>query len=192
MDGDTRGGCALSIKAIVDKPIKFMSIGEKLDEIEVFYPERLASRILGKGDIISFVEKAQQQFDQKEAQDLEKKLLENRFDLEDFLKQIKMIKKMGSLQSLISMIPGVSKALKNQQIDDRELVKVESIIQSMTKKERKTPDILNGSRRMRIARGSGNSIQDVNRLLKQFKEMQKMMKMLKTRGGAKNILKNFR
>ncbi len=192
MDGDTRGGCALSIKAIVDKPIKFMSIGENLDEIEVFYPERLASRILGKGDIISFVEKAQQQFDQKEAQDLEKKLLENRFDLEDFLKQIKMIKKMGSLQSLISMIPGVSKALKNQQIDDRELVKVESIIQSMTKKERKTPDILNGSRRMRIARGSGNSIQDVNRLLKQFKEMQKMMKMLKTRGGAKNILKNFR
>ncbi len=192
MDGDTRGGCALSIKAIVDKPIKFLSIGEKLDEIEVFYPERLASRILGKGDIISFVEKAQQQFDEKEAQDLEKKLLENKFDLEDFLKQIKMIKKMGSLQSLISMIPGVNKALKNQQIDDRELVKVESIIQSMTKKERKTPDILNGSRRMRIARGSGNSIQDVNRLLKQFKEMQKMMKMLKTRGGAKNILKNFR
>ncbi len=191
MDGDSRGGCALSIKAVVNEPIKFMSLGEKLESLEVFHPERLASRILGKGDIISFVEKAQEQIDQKEAQDLEKKLMQNKFDFEDFLKQIKMIKKMGSLQSLLGMIPGMGKALKNQNIDDKDLVKVESIVQSMTKKERQNPKIINGSRRKRIARGSGNTIQDVNRLLKQFKEMQKMMRMLKSKGG-KNMLKNFR
>ncbi len=191
MDGDSRGGCALSIKAVVNEPIKFMSLGERLESLEVFHPERLASRILGKGDIISFVEKAQEQIDQKEAQDLEKKLMQNKFDFEDFLKQIKMIKKMGSLQSLLGMIPGMGKALKNQSIDDKDLVKVESIVQSMTKKERQNPKIINGSRRKRIARGSGNTIQDVNRLLKQFKEMQKMMRMLKSKGG-KNMLKNFR
>ncbi len=191
MDGDSRGGCALSIKKIVDKPIKFMSLGEKLDAIEVFYPDRLASRILGKGDIISFVEKAQEQFDEKEAQELEKKIRQNKFDFNDFLKQIKMIKKMGSLQSLIAMIPGVNKALKNQQIDDKQLVVVESIIQSMTKEERSNPKILNGSRRKRIARGSGNTIQDVNRLIKQFKEMQKMMRMLNSKGG-KNMLRNMK
>ncbi len=191
MDGDSRGGCALSIKKIVDKPIKFMSLGEKLDAIEVFYPDRLASRILGKGDIISFVEKAQEQFDEKEAQELEKKIRQNKFDFNDFLKQIKMIKKMGSLQSLLAMIPGVNKALKNQQIDDKQLVVVESIIQSMTKEERSNPKILNGSRRKRIARGSGNTIQDVNRLIKQFKEMQKMMRMLNSKGG-KNMLRNMK
>ena len=194
MDGDSRGGCALSIKAVVNKPIKFMSLGEKLESLEVFHPERLASRILGKGDIISFVEKAQEQFDKKDAEDLEKKLLQNKFDFEDFLKQIKMIKKMGSLQSLLGMIPGAGKALKNQNIDDKELVKVESIVQSMTLKERRNPKILNGSRRKRIARGSGNTIQDVNRLLKQFKEMQKMMRMLKSKGGKSMMrnMKNFR
>ncbi len=191
MDGDSRGGCALSIKKIVDKPIKFMSLGEKLDAIEVFYPDRLASRILGKGDIISFVEKAQEQFDEKEAQELEKKIRQNKFDFNDFLKQIKKIKKMGSLQSLLAMIPGVNKALKNQQIDDKQLVVVESIIQSMTKEERSNPKILNGSRRKRIARGSGNTIQDVNRLIKQFKEMQKMMRMLNSKGG-KNMLRNMK
>lgn len=194
LDGDARGGCALSIKAVVDKPIKFVSLGEKLDSIEPFYPERLASRILGKGDIISLVEKAQQQLDAREAEDLEKKLLQNKFDFEDFLKQVKMIKKMGSLKSLLSMVPGLSTQLKNIDVDDKQLVKVESIIFSMTKEERKNPKILNGSRRMRIARGSGNSIQDVNRLIKQFSEMQKMMKMMSSSLGKKKIpnIRNFR
>ncbi len=190
LDGDSRGGCALSIKAVVDKPIKFVSLGEKLDSIEKFYPDRLASRIIGKGDIISFVEKAQAQVDEKDAEDLEKKLLSNKFDFEDFLKQIKMIKKMGSLKSLMAMIPGVSSALKNADVDDKQLVKVESIIQSMTKEERAKPKILNGSRRKRIARGSGNSIQDINRLIKQFNEMQKMMKKFNSKGGKK-LLGNF-
>ena len=190
LDGDSRGGCALSIKAVVDKPIKFVSLGEKLDSIEKFYPDRLASRIIGKGDIISLVEKAQSQVDEKEAEDLEKKLLSNKFDFEDFLKQIKMIKKMGSLKSLMAMIPGVSSALKNADVDDKQLQKVESIIQSMTKQERAKPKLLNGSRRKRIARGSGNSIQDVNRLIKQFNEMQKMMKKFNSKGGKK-LLGNF-
>lgn len=164
-------------------------MGEKLDSIERFYPDRLASRILGKGDIVSFVEKAQETVDQKEAENLEKKLLSNQFDFEDFLKQIKMIKKMGSLQSLMAMIPGMNKTIKNADVDDKQIVKVESIIQSMTKLERKNPKVLNGSRRKRIAIGSGNSIQDVNRLLKQFKEMQKMMKMFNSKGGKKMMNK---
>ena len=184
LDGDSRGGSALSIKAVVDVPIKFTSLGEKLDSIEIFHPDRLASRILGKGDVISLVEKAQVQFDEKEAADLEKKLLSNKFDFEDFLKQIKMIKKMGSLKSLLGMVPGLGAQLKNADVDDNQLVKVESIIQSMTKQERTSPKILNGSRRMRIAKGSGNSIQEINRLIKQFKEMGKMMKMFK---GNKNL-----
>ncbi|PJA97511.1 MAG: signal recognition particle protein [Ignavibacteriales bacterium CG_4_9_14_3_um_filter_34_10] len=194
LDGDARGGCALSIKAVVDKPIKFVSLGEKLDSIEPFYPDRLASRILGKGDIISLVEKAQQQFDEHEAEDLEKKLLQNKFDFEDFLKQVKMIKKMGSLKSLLGMVPGLSSQMKNIDVDDKQLVKVESIIFSMTKSERKNPKILNGSRRMRIARGSGNSIQDVNRLIKQFSEMQKMMKMMSSSIGKKKLpnMKNYK
>jgi signal recognition particle subunit SRP54 len=164
-------------------------LGEKLDSIEKFHPDRLASRILGKGDIVSFVEKAQETVDQKEAENLEKKLLSNQFDFEDFLKQIKMIKKMGSLQSLMGMIPGMNKTIKNADVDDKQIVKVESIIQSMTKLERKNPKVLNGSRRKRIAIGSGNSIQDVNRLLKQFKEMQKMMKMFSSKGGKKMLNK---
>lgn len=189
LDGDSRGGCALSINAVVNKPVKFISLGEKLNSIEKFHPDRLASRILGKGDIVSFVEKAQETVDQKEAEDLEKKLLSNQFDFEDFLKQIKMIKKMGSLQSLMGMIPGLNKTIKNADVDDKQIVKVESIIQSMTKLERKNPKVLNGSRRKRIAIGSGNSIQDVNRLLKQFKEMQKMMKMFSSKGGKKMLNK---
>jgi len=192
LDGDSRGGCALSIKAVVERPIKFISLGEKLDSIELFHPERLASRILGKGDIVSLVEKAQEQFDGKEAEDLEKKLLSNKFDFEDFLKQIKMIKKMGSLKSLMAMIPGINSALKNADVDDKQLVKVESIIQSMTKVERGNPKVLNGSRRKRIARGSGNSIQEVNRLIKQFNDMNKMMKMMKKKGGMNMMnMKNF-
>ncbi|MCZ7603637.1 MAG: signal recognition particle protein [Melioribacteraceae bacterium] len=187
IDGDSRGGCALSIKSVVQKPVKFISLGEKLDSIEKFHPDRLASRILGKGDIVSFVEKAQENVDQQAAEDIEKKLLSNQFDFEDFLKQIKMIKKMGSLKSILGMIPGMNKSIQNADVDDKQIVKVESIIQSMTKQERKNPKVLNGSRRKRIAIGSGNSIQDVNRLLKQFKEMQKMMKMFSSKGGKKML-----
>lgn len=175
LDGDSRGGCALSIREVTGVPIKFASVGEKLDELEIFYPDRLASRILGKGDVVSLVEKAQAAFDEKEAEHLEEKLRKNKFDLEDFRSQIKMIKKMGSLSSLIGMIPGIPKAVKNQEIDDKALVRIEAIINSMTKAERSNPKILNGRRRMRIARGSGTTIQDVNRLIKQFGEMQVMI-----------------
>jgi len=194
LDGDSRGGCILSIRAVVDRPVKFASLGEKLDSIEIFHPDRLASRILGKGDVVSLVEKAQAQFDDKEAEELEEKLLSNKFDFDDFLKQIKMIKKMGSLKSLLGMIPGVGSQLKNADIDDKQIVKVESIIQSMTKKERANPKILNGSRRKRIAIGSGNTIQDVNRLIKQFGEMQKMVRMMTSKSGKAGMmnLKNFR
>ncbi|KUO60840.1 signal recognition particle [bacterium BRH_c32] len=194
LDGDSRGGCALSIRAVVEKPVKFISLGEKLDSIEIFYPERLASRILGRGDVVSLVEKAQKEFDEKDAEDLEKKILTNKFDFDDFLKQIKMIKKMGSLKSILGMIPGLSSSVKNADVDDNQLVKVEAIVQSMTRKERTNPKILNGSRRKRIAIGSGTSIQDVNRLIKQFADMQKMMKMLNSKGGKSMLgnLKNFR
>ena len=192
LDGDSRGGCVLSIRAVVDRPVKFVSLGEKLDSIESFYPDRMASRILGKGDVISLVEKAQAQFDEKEAEDLEKKFKENKFDFDDFLKQIKMIKKMGSLKSLLGMVPGISSAVKNADVDEKQLVVVESIIQSMTKKERINPKILNGSRRKRIARGSGNTVQDVNRLIKQFEQMQQMMKMMNKNSGKFSLPKNIR
>lgn len=193
LDGDTRGGAALSIRSVVGKPIKFISNGEKLNALEPFHPDRLASRILGKGDIVSLVEKAQEGFDEAEAEKLEEKLRKNKFDFEDFLKQIKAIKKMGSLTSILGMIPGLNSQLKNARIDDNALVKVEAIINSMTQKERSSPKILNGSRRMRIARGSGTSIQDVNRLVKQFGEMQNMMKKLNQKGGLSNsLMKNFK
>ncbi len=191
LDGDSKGGCALSIRAVVEKPIKFVSQGEKLEAMDIFYPDRLASRILGRGDIISLVEKAQKTFENEDTEELEKKFFENRFDFDDFLKQIKMIKKMGSLKSLLGMIPGLGSQLKGMEIDDNQLVKVESIIQSMTKEERRNPKILNGGRRKRISRGSGNSIQDVNRLIKQFYEMQKMMSIFKT-GQGKKLLKKFK
>ncbi len=182
LDGDSRGGAALSIRSVVGKPIKFISNGEKLDNLEVFFPDRLASRILGKGDVVSLVEKAQASFDEFEAERLEEKLRKNKFDFDDFLKQIKVIKKMGSLSSLIGMIPGIGSKIKNAQIDDKALVKVEAIINSMTREERTTPKVLNGNRRKRIARGSGTSIQDVNRLIKQFSEMQRMMSTLSKKG----------
>ena len=182
LDGDSRGGAALSIRSVVGKPIKFISNGEKLESLEIFYPDRLASRILGKGDVISLVEKAQATFDEIETEKLEEKLRKNKFDFDDFLKQIKLIKKMGSLSSLLGMIPGVSSQIRNAQVDDKALVKVEAIINSMTKEEREKPKILNGSRRKRISKGSGTSIQDVNRLIKQFGEMQKMMGSLSKRG----------
>ncbi len=188
LDGDTKGGCALSIRAVVQKPIKFISLGEKINTLEVFYPDRLASRILGKGDVISLVEKVQAEIDEDEAKKLEEKLRQNKFDFEDFLSQIKMIKKMGSLSSLLKMIPGVSNALNGAKVDDKALVRIEAIINSMTKEERKNPKILNGRRRLRIAKGSGTSVQEVNRLIKQFEEMQKMMKMFSNKRIANNFI----
>lgn len=191
LDGDSRGGAALSIRSVVGKPIKFISNGEKLETLEIFYPERLASRILGKGDVISLVEKAQASFDEFETEKLEEKLRKNKFDFDDFLKQIKLIKKMGSLSSLLGMIPGLSAQIKNAPIDDKALIKVEAIINSMTKEERSAPKVLNGNRRKRIARGSGTSIQDVNRLIKQFGDMQKMMSNL-SKKGFQGSMKNFK
>ncbi|MCZ7610618.1 MAG: signal recognition particle protein [Ignavibacterium sp.] len=191
LDGDSRGGAALSIRSVVGKPIKYISNGEKLENLEVFFPDRLASRILGKGDVVSLVEKAQASFDESEAEKLEEKLRKNKFDFDDFLKQIKVLKKMGSLSSLIGLIPGVGSKIKNTQIDDKALIKVEAIINSMTKEERTTPKVLNGNRRKRIARGSGTSIQDVNRLIKQFSEMQRMMSTL-SKKGIPSSMRNFK
>lgn len=191
LDGDSKGGAALSIRYVVQKPIKFISNGEKLSNLDVFYPDRLASRILGKGDVISLVEKAQENIDQLEAKKLEEKLKRNKFDFEDFLKQIRMIKKMGPLSNILSMIPGVGPQIKNSNLDERAIIKVEAIINSMTKQERSTPKILNGSRRKRIARGSGTSIQDVNRLIKQFSEMQRMIITLNKKGFFNQLNKNF-
>ncbi|MGE5805791.1 MAG: signal recognition particle protein [Ignavibacteria bacterium] len=192
LDGDARGGAALSVRAVVGKPIKFVSNGEKLTDLDVFYPDRLASRILGKGDIISFVEKAQENINLLEAEKLEEKLKKNKFDFDDFLKQIKAIKKMGSLSSLLGMIPGAGSQIKNAKIDEKALVKIEAIINSMTAAERSSPKILNGPRRKRIARGSGTSIQDVNRLIKQFNEMQKMMGTLAKKGFGNSSLRNLK
>jgi len=189
LDGDARGGAALSIRSVVGKPIKFISNGEKLTDLDIFYPERLASRILGKGDIVSLVEKAQETIDDYEAEKLEEKLRKNKFDFDDFLKQIKAIKKMGSLSSIIGMIPGIGSQIKNANIDERALIKVEAIINSMTLEERSAPKILNGSRRKRIAKGSGTSVQDVNRLIKQFNEMQRMIGQLSKRGSLMKNLK---
>lgn len=176
LDGDTRGGAALSIRTVVDKPIKFVGTGEKLDALDYFHPARMADRILGMGDIVTLVEKAQQQFDEKQARELQRKIAKNQFDFNDFIAQIQQIKKMGNIKDLASMIPGVGKAIKDIDIDDNAFKSIEAIIQSMTAKERSNPDIINSSRRQRIARGSGTSIQEVNRLLKQFEQTRKMMK----------------
>lgn len=187
MDGDTRGGAALSIRAVTGKPIKFISTGEKVSDLEIFYPDRFASRILGKGDIISLVEKAQESFDQREAEKLQTKLMKNQFTLTDFQKQLKMIKKMGPLSSLMDMIPGAA-SLKNAQVDEKQLVRTEAILNSMTLDERESPQIINASRRKRIARGSGTTVADVNRLLNQFDQMKKMMKKFKNMKMPRNIL----
>ncbi|MBO7466316.1 MAG: signal recognition particle protein [Bacteroidaceae bacterium] len=176
LDGDTRGGAALSIRSVVNKPIKFVGTGEKLDALDVFHPARMADRILGMGDIVSFVERAQEQYDEKEARELSRKLAKNQFNFNDFLAQIAQIKKMGNVKDLMSMIPGVGKAIKDVDINDDAFKSIEAIIHSMTPKEREHPEIINSSRRDRIARGSGTSIQEVNRLMKQFDEMRKMMK----------------
>ena len=178
LDGDTRGGAALSIRSVVDKPIKFVGTGEKMDALDIFHPERMADRILGMGDIVSLVERAQEQYDEEEAKRLQKKIAKNQFDFNDFISQIQQIKKMGNLKELASMIPGVGKALKDIDIDDNAFKGIEAIIYSMTPGERTNPAILNGSRRARIAKGSGTSIQEVNKLIKQFDETRKMMKMM--------------
>ena len=178
LDGDTRGGAALSIRSVVNKPIKFVGTGEKLDAIDQFHPARMADRILGMGDIVSLVERAQEQYDEEEAKRLQKKIAKNQFDFNDFLSQIAQIKKMGNLKELASMIPGVGKAIKDIDIDDNAFKSIEAIIYSMTPAERSNPEILNGSRRTRIAKGSGTTIQEVNRLLKQFDQTRKMMKMV--------------
>ena len=178
LDGDTRGGAALSIRTVVTKPIKFIGTGEKMEAIDVFHPTRMADRILGMGDVVSLVERAQEQFDEEEARRLQKKIQKNKFDFDDFLKQIEQIKKMGNLKDLAAMIPGVGKALRDVDIDDNAFKSLEAMIHSMTPKERQNPELLNTSRRMRIAKGSGTSIQEVNRFIKQFDQMRKMMKMM--------------
>ena len=183
LDGDTRGGAALSIRTVVTKPIKFVGTGEKLDALDVFHPSRMADRILGMGDIVSLVEKAQKAFDEKEAQALQRKLAKNQFNFDDFLNQIQQIKKMGNIKDLASMIPGLGKAIKDVDIDDNAFKSIEAIIHSMTKQERANPDIINASRRQRIARGSGTTLQEVNRLLKQFEQTRKMMKTVATMGN---------
>ena len=178
LDGDTRGGAALSIRTVVDKPIKFIGTGEKMEALDVFHPDRMADRILGMGDVVSLVERAQEQFDEEEAKRLQKKIQKNKFDFNDFLKQIEQIKKMGNLKDLASMIPGVGKAIKDVDIDDNAFNGIEAIIKSMTPYERTNPEVLNQSRRLRIAKGSGTNIQEVNRLIKQFDQTRKMMKMV--------------
>lgn len=186
LDGDTRGGAALTIRTVVNKPIKFIGTGEKMEALDIFYPERMADRILGMGDVVSLVERAQEQFDEEEARRVQKKIAKNQFDFDDFLGQIKQIKKMGNMKDLMGMIPGMGKMLKNVDIDDDAFKGVEAIIQSMTPEERANPKLINGSRRKRIAAGSGKNIQEVNQLLKQFGEMSKMMRMMQG-GGAKRM-----
>ncbi len=185
LDGDTRGGAALSIRTVVTKPIKFVGTGEKMEAIDVFHPERMADRILGMGDVVSLVERAQMQFDEEEAKKLEKKIRKNKFDFDDFMGQIQQIKKMGNIKDLAAMIPGVGKQIKDLDIDDNAFKGIEAIIQSMTPKERQNPDIINQSRKLRIARGSGTKLEDVNRLLKQFDQTRKMMKMVSGMGSSK-------
>ena len=189
LDGDTRGGAALSIKAVVNKPIKFVSAGEKMESLDLFHPQRIADRILGMGDVVTLVEKAQEQFDEEQAKKLHKKLAKNQFSLQDFYDQIQQVKKMGNIKDLASMIPGVGKALKDVDIDNNAFKSVEAIILSMTPFEKEHPEVLNGSRRKRIAAGSGTTIAEVNRLLKQFEDTRKVMRTFATAGGARNAMR---
>jgi signal recognition particle subunit SRP54 len=191
LDGDTRGGAALSIRSVVQKPIKFVGTGEKMEALDIFYPERMADRILGMGDIVTLVEKAQEQYDEKKARELQKKIAKNQFNFNDFLDQLNQIKKMGNIKDLIGMIPGVGKALKGMDIDENAFKSIEAIIQSMTPKERENPDIINGSRRQRIAKGSGTNIQEVNKLLKQFEETRKMMRMMSDKDKMQKLMRNM-
>jgi signal recognition particle subunit SRP54 len=188
LDGDTRGGAALSIKSVVNKPVKFVSTGEKMDALDIFYPERMADRILGMGDIVSLVEKAQEQFDEEEAKKLQKRIAKDQFDFNDFIAQIQQIKKMGNMKDLMSMIPGVGKAVKDLDIDDNAFKNIEAIIYSMTPEERSNPSLMNGSRRKRIADGSGTTVAEINRLMKQFEDTKKIMKMASKGGKMPNLV----
>jgi signal recognition particle subunit SRP54 len=191
LDGDTRGGAALSIRNIVDKPIKFIGTGEKMEALDVFHPERMADRILGMGDVVSLVERAQEQYDEEAARKLQKKIAKNQFDFNDFMDQIAQIKKMGNVKDLMGMIPGVGKAMKNMDVDDDAFNGIEAIIQSMTPDERAQPKLLNGSRRKRLAKGSGTSIQDVNKLIKQFDQTSKMMRMMGDKKKMAKMMQNM-
>lgn len=191
LDGDTRGGAALSIKSVVNKPIKFIGTGEKMEALDIFYPERMADRILGMGDVVSLVERAQEQFNEEEARKLSKKIAKNQFDFNDFLGQLQQIKKMGNIKDLVGMIPGVGKAMKDAEINDDAFKGIEAIIGSMTPKERSQPEIINGSRRQRIAKGSGQTIQEVNKLLKQFEDTRKMMRMMGDKNAMAKLMKNM-
>jgi signal recognition particle subunit SRP54 len=191
LDGDTRGGAALSIRTVVDKPIKFVGTGEKMEALDIFYPERMADRILGMGDVVSLVERAQEQYDEEAARKLQKKIAKNQFDFNDFMSQIGQIKKMGNVKDLMGMIPGVGKAMKDVDIDDDAFKGIEAIIQSMTPYERENPKSLTGSRRKRIANGSGTSIQEVNRLIKQFDQTSKMMRMMGDKTKMAKMMKNM-
>ena len=192
LDGDTRGGAALSVRAVTGKPIMFVGVGEKLDELDEFHPDRMASRILGMGDVLSLIERVESEMDQKKAEEAARKLEENRFDMNDLLEQFRQIKKMGSLKSILSMLPGMDKQLRDVDIDDRQLLRIEAIIKSMTKKEREKPDIINASRRKRIAAGSGMRVEDVNKLLRQYEQMKKMFKQMNTKGGKRRMMHNLR
>jgi len=191
LDGDTRGGAALSIKSIVNKPIKFIGTGEKMEALDVFYPERMADRILGMGDVVTLVERAQEQFNEEEARKLNKKIATNKFDFNDFLGQLHQIKKMGNIKDLVGMIPGVGKAVKNMDIDENAFKGIEAIIFSMTPEERSKPELLNGSRRQRVAKGSGQGIQEVNKLLKQFEDTRKMMRMMNDKNAMSKLMRNM-
>ena len=188
LDGDTRGGAALSIRSVVEKPIKFVGLGEKMDALDVFHPNRMADRILGMGDIVSLVEKAQEQYDEEEAKRIQKKIAKNKFDFNDFLGQIQQIKKMGNVKDLMGMIPGMGKALKGVDIDDDAFKGIEAIIKSMTNHERENPHLINGSRRQRIATGSGSTVNDINKLLKQFEDMRKMMRMMNDKSKMSQMM----
>ncbi len=191
LDGDTRGGAALSIKSVVNKPIKFIGTGEKMDALDVFYPERMADRILGMGDVVTLVERAQEQFNEEEARKLSKKIASNKFDFNDFIAQLQQIKKMGNLKDLVGMIPGVGKAIKDVDINDDAFKGIEAIISSMTPEERSKPELLNGSRRQRIAKGSGQGVTEVNKLLKQFEETRKMMRMMNDKNAMMKMMRNM-
>ena len=191
LDGDTRGGAALSIKSIVNKPIKFIGTGEKMEALDVFYPERMADRILGMGDVVSLVERAQEQFSEEESRKLNKKIATNKFDFNDFLAQLNQIKKMGNIKDLVGMIPGMSKAVKENDIKEDAFKGIEAIISSMTPEERSKPELINGSRRQRLAKGSGQGVQEVNKLLKQFEETRKMMRMMNDKNAMAKMMRNM-
>ena len=192
LDGDTRGGAALSVRAVTGKPIMFVGVGEKLDELDEFHPDRMASRILGMGDVLSLIERVESEIDQKKAEEAARKLKENKFDMNDLLAQFQQIKKMGSLKSILSMLPGMDKQLRDVDIDDRQMLRIEAIIKSMTAKEREKPDIINASRKRRIAAGSGMRVEDVNKLLNQYEQMRKMFRQMNTKGGKRKIMRGMK